>query len=95
MKRIRLICLALCLALILAASSAACGKKTDPSGTESGSAEESFEKPEQYASVLIITINPQFKLYLDENGKVLALEAMNEDAESMKDSIVYEGQHRL
>ena len=92
MKRIRLICLALCLALLLAAGGAACGKKTDPPGTESGSAEESFEKPEQYDSVLVITINPQFRLYLDENGKVLELEAMNEDAESMKDSIDFENQ---
>ena len=62
MKKLISIALALCFVLALVS----CGKK-DTSSLEIGSGEstEAFVKPEQYASVLLITINPQFKLYLD------------------------------
>ena len=89
MKKLISIALALCFVLALVS----CGKK-DTSSLEIGSGEstEAFVKPEQYASVLLITINPQFKLYLDENENVLAIEAVNKDAESIKDSITVENQ---
>lgn len=89
MKKIISIALALCFVLALVS----CGKSgTSSLETSSGDSAESFVKPEQYASVLLVTINPQFRLYLDENGKVLAVEAVNKDAESMKDSITFENQ---
>ena len=87
MKKILSMALALALALVLVS----CGKSapSDPEGTKGT---ESFVKPEQYASVLLITINPQFRLYLDENEKVLAVEAVNKDAESMKDGIAFKNE---
>ena len=51
-----------------------------------------FVKPDSYTSVLIITINPQFKLYLDSNNKVLAVETLNKDAEKIKDLITFESE---
>ena len=90
MKKILSIALALCLALALVS----CGKGgTSSTGTNSENSTQGFVKPEQYASVLLITINPQFRLYLDENGTVLAVEAVNKDAESIKDSISFENQN--
>ena len=83
--------MALVLALALVLFS--CGKDTTSSvGTSSEDSTESFVKPEQYASVLLVTINPQFRLYLDENQTVLAVEAVNEDAESIKDSISFQNE---
>lgn len=76
------------LALFLALALVSCGK-SGTSSLETGSAnsDKGFVKPEQYASVLLITINPQFRLYLDESGSVLAVEAVNKDAESIKDEV--------
>lgn len=87
MKKLISIVLALCFALVLAS----CGK-SDTSKTNSGKQAGSFVKPEHYASVLLVTINPQFRLYLDENEKVLAVEAVNKDAESIKNNIAFENQ---
>lgn len=87
-KHEKLLSLALALCFVLTLVS--CGKKGTSPNT--GDSAESFVKPEQYASVLLITINPQFRLYLDEDGKVLAVEAVNKDAESIKDSITFENQ---
>ena len=73
--------LAVILALLLGLSLAACGKdKADETAKD-------FEKPENYASVILVTINPQFRLYLDAQGTVLAVEPANDDAESIKDKI--------
>lgn len=89
MKRVLSIALALCLVLALVA----CGKSdTPPTETTSGDSAEGFVKPDQYASVLLVTINPQFRLYLDEEGKVLAVEAVNKDAEAIKSSISFENE---
>ena len=52
--------------------------------------EDAFAKPDNYASVILVTINPQFKLYLDAAGTVLAVEPVNDDAKSIEDKIVYE-----
>lgn len=86
MKRIFSVLLALCFV-------ASCGE-SNTSSTETSSQDyaEVFVKPQEYASVLLVTINPQFKLYLDENGKVLAMEAVNEDAKSLKNSISFENE---
>ena len=42
-----------------------------------------FTKPESYMSVIRITINPSFDLYLDEDLKILAVEPKNEDAKQL------------
>lgn len=88
MKRI----LALVLALALLFSLAACGKEdvSSPDSSSQGSSEEAFVKPDNYATVLLVTINPQFRLYLDKDGKVLAVEAVNKDAQSFADTISFE-----
>lgn len=69
---------------------AGCGKNnTDvtSSGTVSG---DNFVKPENYASVVVVTINPQFKLYLDASGIVLAVEPVNDDAKSIESKVTFE-----
>ncbi len=76
MKRL----LTICLTLVMLLSLAACGGG-DP--TSSAPAGDTFVAPEGYASVILVTINPQFKLYLDADGAVLAVEPINEDAKSI------------
>ena len=89
MKKLISILLVVCFIFTLAS----CSKNNPPSQeTSPENTVESFVKPEKYASVLLVTINPQFRLYLDEDGKVLAVEAVNEDAESIKDGITFENQ---
>lgn len=89
MKKIISVVLALCFVFVLVSCD-----RDDTSSTETSSQgyTEVFVKPQEYASVLLIIINPQFKLYLDENGKVLAIEAVNEDAQSFKDNISFENE---
>lgn len=92
--------LSLLLTLSLLFVFVACGNGGDtPSatGTEpsseaetSGNNEEVFVKPENYATVLTVTINPQFRLYLDADGIVLAIESVNKDAEEVKDDLSFE-----
>lgn len=72
--------LAVVLALALVLSFAACNKDK---GGQTGD----FEKPENYASVILVSINPQFKLYLDEAETVLAVEPVNDDAKSIAKNI--------
>ena len=77
--------------LILTFSLCACGG-TEQTGTTTTTTttqattngDSVFVKPADYASVMLITINPQFRLYLDTDGKVLALEAVNDDARSIE-----------
>lgn len=73
--------LAVILALLLLLGLTACGKE------EEVKKEDGFEKPEDYASVILVTINPQFRLYLDAEGTVLAVEPANDDAKSIADGI--------
>ncbi len=80
MKRI----LSMVLVLLLVFSFAACNKG-ESSKTES--VESTFVAPTNYASVVIVTINPQFKLYLDALGQVLAVEPLNKDAKSVAKNI--------
>lgn len=46
-----------------------------------------FEKPTGYVSVVLVTINPQFKLYLDAAGAVLAVEPVNADAKQVAEKM--------
>ncbi len=79
----------LILALIFVFSISACGNKKTSTKTETSmpTQSESFIKPQKYASVLLISMQSQFKLYLDENNRVLALESINDDAKSFSDNI--------
>lgn len=81
--------LAIILALALIFVFAACDSK-DTASTDSGKTDSSnadFVKPENYASVVLVTINPQFRLYLDAAGEVLAVEPVNDDAKSISNKI--------
>lgn len=46
-----------------------------------------FEKPEDYATVLTVSINPIFKLYLNIDNEVLAIEPINDDAKGIEAKI--------
>ena len=96
MKKITALILAVCMIFVFAS----CGKKENDTGSKddkttviTNNSSQNFVKPEKYASVLLVSINPQFKLYLGENGQVLAVEAVNTDAESIKSNINFENQN--
>ncbi len=85
---------AIVLVLALVFTLCACGKadtSSDSSDTQSTWAP-AFEKPKNYAAVLLVTINPKFNLYLDEAGVVLAVEPVNRDAETFRKEIDFKGQ---
>ena len=84
--------ISLILVLVLVFTLSACNSKNTASDTDTSTpiSSETFVKPENYASVLLVSINPQFKLYLDENNNVLAVEPINEDAKSFSKSIDFE-----
>lgn len=84
--------LALILTLTLVFALSACNDKKTASNTDPNvsTSSETFVKPENYASVLLVSINPQFKLYLDESNNVLAVEPVNEDAKSFSRDIDFE-----
>ena len=42
-----------------------------------------YSKPEEYSAVLLVTINPQFNLYLNAENQVLAIEPVNDDAKAI------------
>jgi len=79
------------LALCLMFSLVACNNNEEQSGNPSTGGVGSFEKPENYNAVLLASINPQIKMYLADDGVVLAVEAVNEDAEQIVDEILTEG----
>ncbi len=84
MKRI----LSLVLVFLMVFAFSACSKDKVTSNLEgSNSSASEFVAPENYASVVLVTINPQFKLYLDAAGKVLAVEPVNDDAKSVTEKI--------
>lgn len=87
--------LSLLTVVLMLFSFVACGKSEKPGNTVSVPSEVSeaeFEVPENYSTVLLVTINPQFKLYLDAEGNVLAVEPVNDDAKSINDNIVVENE---
>lgn len=77
--------IALLMAVLLLFTLASCKSDEQPSTDNSSSTTDTvaFTAPESYATVLLVTINPEFKLYLDEQGSVLAVEPVNSDAKSM------------
>ena len=77
----------LIIALLLVSSLAACGKQPATTPEPSTSAVTGFVQPDNYVSVLVVSINPQFRLYLDADGMVLAAEPMNEDAKAMEEKL--------
>lgn len=75
-------------------SACSSGNTKSPSGTgpvPSCSPNDDFVKPENYASVILVSINPRLRLYLDEQGKVLAAEPVNEDAVKVIKELHLEG----
>lgn len=82
---------ALLLALCLVFSFAACSNDENPSSDPSTDNASTFEKPENYSAILLASINPQIRMYLADGGIVLAVEAVNEDAEQIVDEILTEG----
>ena len=79
MKKILAAALALCLLLALGA----CGNSDRPASDGSSDEQDAFVTPAGCVTVLQITINPQFRLYLDADDKVLAVEPLNADARSI------------
>lgn len=49
--------------------------------------ESSFVKPKEYETVLTVTINPIFRLYLNSDNEVIAIESVNEDAKGIVNDI--------
>ncbi len=47
------------------------------------SADSVFVKPEKYAAIVNVSINPSFDIYLDEKAIVLGIEPKNEDAKAI------------
>lgn len=56
---------------------------TKQATAESMQTETADQETPDYAYCLHITINPEFRLYLDEQSKVLAVDCMNQDAEDL------------
>lgn len=81
--------LAIMLALMLLLTFAACNNDKDTGVNQA--TPENFVKPENYVTVLKVTINPEFNLYLDKDGVVLAVEPVNADAKSVAQDITTTG----
>ena len=78
--------------LLLLTCLTACGDDVEESSSAPASsdvAEDIFTKPDNYASVITVTINPTFRLYLDASGIVLAMEAVNDDAKAMEKAVSF------
>lgn len=60
---------------------------------EDAKTEESLEVSEvaDYAAVFLVTINPQLKIYVDADGIVLWVEAINDDAKALLETFSGEG----
>jgi len=76
MKRIAVSVLAMILCFGMLLSFAGCGDK-----------EETFTPPENYVSVVKVTINPTVNLYLDAEKTILAVEYVNADAKESYEKI--------
>ena len=82
---------ALFLTIVLALSLCACGKDASSDSETTLPKEADFTPPEDYATVILISINPQFRLYLDTAGAVLAVEPVNDDAKAIADQVASTG----
>lgn len=56
---------------------------TSTTTSNSTSATTEFVEPKDYAVVMEVSINPKFKLYLDKNYCVIAIEPLNDDAKAI------------
>ena len=81
MKKLLSVLLAISLVFVFAA----CGGKDSVSQTSAPT--EVFVKPANYSTVVTVTINPQFNLYLNDASEVLAVEPVNDDAKSIADGV--------
>ena len=73
------------MAISLLFSFCACGNKAPSSDNSSDIADNSqFVKPDNYAVVLQLKINPEFELYLDNTNTLLALNSVNADAKAIE-----------
>ena len=85
--------LAVLLALALFFTLSACRKEKTSSNSSSQTSttettnQDLFVKPENYASVVTVTINPAFNLYLDISNNVLVVEPVNDDAKEIINKI--------
>ncbi len=86
----KVLSLIFCLTIALSALVGCAPKETVGASSQVTSNEiADFEKPETYASVVLVTINPQFRLYLDADGVVLAVEPVNADAKTIEKKIEF------
>ena len=85
--------LAFLLALSVILAFVGCGDKQTIStpSDDAATSDVEFKKPDNYASVVLVTINPEVRLYLDENDKVLAVEPVNADAKTITKELELEG----
>lgn len=81
-----LLTVVLLLAMLTACGNGATKPDVAPQTTTTAT-QAAFEKPAGYVSVVMVTINPQFKLYLDANGDVLAVEPVNADAKQVAEKM--------
>ena len=79
--------LSVLLAALLIFSMVGCASTPDPTSDPTATPTEGFTAPEDYVAVMVVTINPQFRLYLDAYGVVLAAEPLNDDAKAMEDKL--------
>lgn len=89
----KILCLILAM-LMVAFCFAGCKTNDVDSSTTSSTvstASSKFVAPDNYATVVLVSINPQFRLYLDADGIVLAVESVNNDAKAVTDKIDYKG----
>ena len=68
----------LSLLLILVLLFSGCGKTAESGGNNA----DSMETPDKFAYTVLVTINPEIKLYMDESDKILAVEYLNNDAKT-------------
>ncbi len=65
-----------------------CKQDTEKTKKETAQNEETtFVKPKEYETVLTVTINPIFRLYLNSGNEVIAIEPVNKDAKSIVNDI--------
>lgn len=77
------------LSVLLVISFASCGNKSDVTGDNNSTVNNSgFKSPEGYVAVVSLSINPKFNIYVDADNKVLAVEPLNKDAEAVKDKLL-------
>lgn len=65
--------------MILVGCLSGCGT----SDNKQSSADSVFVKPEKYAAIVNVSINPSFDIYLDEKAIVLGIEPKNEEAKAI------------